>query len=53
MYFVALLMRSKLASVRDSETLEKVRPSFPLEFDTFMQTVNQAFGDQSLKQLNL
>jgi hypothetical protein len=30
-----------------------VRPSFPLTFETFMQTVNQAFGDQSLKTLNL
>lgn len=53
MYFVAMLMRMKLASVRDSEVLEKVRPSFPLNFETFMQTVNQAFGDHSLKTLNL
>jgi hypothetical protein len=25
--------------------LEKVRPSFPLTFETFIQTVSQAFGD--------
>ena len=35
-YFVALLMRTKLASVRDSEVLDKVRPSFPLTFETFI-----------------
>lgn len=52
-YFVALLLRTKLCSVKDSEMLDKVRPSFPLTFETFIQTVSQAFGDQSLKSLNL
>jgi len=51
-YFVALLIRTKLASVRDSDVLERVRPSFPLTFETFMQTVTQAFGDHSIKTLN-
>jgi hypothetical protein len=38
-YFVALLLRTKLCSIKDSELLNKFRPSFPLTFDTFMQTV--------------
>jgi hypothetical protein len=25
--------------------LEKVRPSFPLNFETFINTISQAFGD--------
>lgn len=32
--------------------MEKVRPSFPLTFETLIQTINQAFGDPSLKQLS-
>ena len=51
--FVALMLRTKLISIKDSERLEEVRPSFPLTFETFIQTISQAFGDQSLKMLNL
>ena len=28
-----------------------MKPSFPLTFETFIQTVTQAFGDESLKAL--
>lgn len=35
-YFIAILMRTKLTSLRDAEALEKVRPSFPLTFETFI-----------------
>jgi hypothetical protein len=53
MYLMAHLTRTKLVSMRDSETLERFRPSFPLNFETFINTIGQAFGDQSLKQLDL
>ena len=52
MYLMALLSRTKLISMQDSEKLEKVRPSFPLNFETFINTIGQAFGDSSLKQLD-
>jgi hypothetical protein len=48
-YLIALLLRKRLASVKDTEILEKFRPSFPLDFDTFIKTITQAFGDRSLK----
>lgn len=51
-YFIALLLKSRLAAVRDTEKLETVRPSFPLTFETFVNTVQQAFGDASLKHLD-
>ena len=51
-YFIALLLKSRLASVRDVERIETVKPSFPLEFETFVNTIQQKFGDQTLKQLN-
>ena len=38
--------------MQDTEALERVRPSFPLNFETFINTIGQAFGDQSLKQLD-
>lgn len=30
-----------------------MQPSFPLDFETFIQTVTQAFGDRSLKNLEV
>jgi hypothetical protein len=45
MYLLATLLRTRLISVKDSEMLEKVRPSFPLNFETFINTISQAFGD--------
>jgi hypothetical protein len=38
-YFTAELMKKKLISSRDYNQLEKVKPSFPMTFDTFVQTV--------------
>lgn len=38
-YLLALMMRRKLASVHDIAALERVQPSFPLDFETFIQTI--------------
>lgn len=51
-YFIALTLKARLVTIRDTERLEKVRPSFPLNFETFVNTVQQEFGDQSLKHLD-
>ena len=50
---IALMLRAKLASIRDTDRIEHVRPSFPLSFETFINTIQQEFGDESLKQLSL
>ncbi len=50
---MALLLRNRLASIKDTEILERFRPSFPLDFDTFIKTITQAFGDKSLKKLEI
>lgn len=50
--FTSALLKSKLAKLVDIEKLEKVQPSFPLTFETLMNTINQAFGDQQLKTLS-
>ena len=44
-FFIAQMLKNRLASVRDTEQLDRVRPSFPLNFETFVNTVQQAFGD--------
>lgn len=51
-YFIALALKNRLITIRDTERLETVRPSFPLNFETFVNTVQQEFGDHSLKQLD-
>lgn len=38
-YYVALLLKMRLVSIRDAERLETVKPSFPLTFETFVNTV--------------
>ena len=38
-YFIALLLKSRLASVRDVERIETVKPSFPLDFEAFVNTI--------------
>ena len=38
-YFIALMLKTRLAGVRDTERLETVKPSFPLVFETFVNTV--------------
>ena len=52
-YLMALMLRKRLASLKDTETLEKYRPSFPLNFDTLIKTITQAFGDRSLKRVEM
>ena len=51
-YFIALVLKKRLAGAVDIDKLEKVRPSFPLTFETLCNTIQQAFGDQTLKQLD-
>jgi hypothetical protein len=51
-HLIAMFIRHKLVSIADSGRLEKVQPSFPMTFGTLIQTICQAFGDQSIKQLN-
>lgn len=46
------MLKTRLANVRDTDRLETVRPSFPLVFETFVNTVQQEFGDASLKSLD-
>jgi len=36
---MAFLLKKKLASIKDVEILEKFKPSFPLNFDTFIKTI--------------
>jgi len=34
------LLKTKLASVKDKDRLERVKPSFPLSFETFISTIH-------------
>ena len=38
-YLIALMLRKRLANIKDTEIIEKYRPSFPLDFDTFIKTI--------------
>jgi len=35
----ALLIRKKLATVKDTQVLDKYQPCFPLDFETFQKTI--------------
>lgn len=48
-----MILRAKLASINDSEQIDHVCPAFPLTFETFINTIQQEFGDETLKQLSL
>lgn len=50
---IAFLLKKKLASIEDTDILEKYRPAFPLDFDTFIKTITQSFGDRTLKRLEI
>ena len=39
-FMIALLLRQKLATIKDSQRLDTVRPSFPLTFETFINTIH-------------
>jgi uncharacterized coiled-coil protein SlyX len=47
-----MMLKNRLLSVEDSKKLDKFRPCFPLNFQTLVSTITQAFGDDSIKQLN-
>jgi hypothetical protein len=51
-YMLVLIIRQRLATIQETERLDKVKPSFPLKFDTFINTIHQEFGDLSLKKLD-
>ena len=38
-YLTALMLRNRLASTKDVEVLSRYKPSFPLDFDTFIKTI--------------
>jgi hypothetical protein len=42
---IALILRSKLGSFNDTDRIDHVRPAFPLSFETFINTIQQEFGD--------
>ena len=42
---VAMLLKHRLMSVEDSKKLDKFKPSFPMDYQTFLATICQAFGD--------
>jgi hypothetical protein len=50
--FLAIMLKNRLLSMEDSKKLDKFRPCFPLNFQTLVSTITQAFGDSSIKQLN-
>lgn len=50
---IAYLLKKKLASIKDTELLEKFRPSLPLNFETFIKTITQIFGDKNLSKLQI
>ena len=39
-YMLVLIIRQRLATITETEQLDKVRPSFPLKFETFINTIH-------------
>ena len=50
--FISIMLKNRLLSIEDSKKLNKFRPCFPVSFQTLVSTITQAFGDDSIKQLN-
>ena len=46
-----MFTQSRIISIEDGNRLEKCKPCFPLSYETFLTTVTQAFGDDSVKEL--
>lgn len=42
---MAMFMKHRVLSVEDSKKLDRVRPTFPISFETLITTIQQAFGD--------
>lgn len=47
----AMLISNRLISPQDDTKLQSFKPSFPLSFETFIQTITQVFGDKEIKDL--
>ena len=50
-YFMAMMLRLKLMSIKDQEWLQHFQPSFPCSIETFLQTITQVFADKNLRKL--
>ena len=48
---IAMFLKNRLVSIEDVKKLEANRPCFPMTFDVLVNTITQAFGDQSIKDL--
>ena len=42
---MAMFLKNRIVSIEDTKKLDKVRPSYPVTFETLLQTITQAFGD--------
>ena len=49
---IAIFLKHRLISIDDTKTLDKFKPSFPINFQTLLCSIAQIFGDDMIKQLN-
>jgi uncharacterized protein YifN (PemK superfamily) len=49
---MAMFLKNRIVSIEDTKRLDKVKPSYPITFETLLQTITQAFGDETVKELN-
>lgn len=49
---MAMFLKNRIVSIEDTKRLDKVKPSYPMTFETLLQTITQAFGDETVKELN-
>jgi hypothetical protein len=47
-----MFLKNRVCSIEDTKRLEKCKPCLPLTFQTLLQTITQAFGDQSIKDFD-
>ena len=45
-FLIAMFLKHRLVSIEDTKKLDLYRPTFPVSFDTLVQTICQAFGDK-------
>jgi len=45
-FLIAMFLKHRLVSIEDTKKLDLYRPCFPVTFETLVQTICQAFGDQ-------
>ena len=49
---IAMFLKNRVVSLNDTKVLDKFRPSFPIEYQTLLQTITQAFGDKEIKDFD-